>query len=315
VHYSDHVNAAHSGLFDLGRMDWNPGLARDLGLDASLLPRLGTCLPEGIAARAIPGAPPILAVIGDQQAALHAQGGVAPGTAKITFGTSAVLNMVLGDAPFAAASRAAFGNVALSLPGAVSFGAEASVLAAGSAVDWLIRLGVVPEAAALDRLVDPGLRGEALFVAALDGLGVPHWQPRARGAFFGLSGATGPGEMARAVLDGIVAGTAEVVAQMEQATGRRLERIGIDGGLTRSRAFCAILAASIDRPLHLHPEPEATTRGAALLARRALGLAPLPQPEAPPLVPPAGTRPADLAGWRDAVAQVLEHTRNRRTRT
>lgn len=314
AYVSDHVNASHSGLFDLATLDWNHALAGDLDLAPSLLPRPVTNLPEGIAARAIPGAPPILAVIGDQQASLYGQGCTTPGSAKITFGTSGVLNMVLGDAPFATPSRAAFGNVALSLPGGVSFGTEASVMSAGSSVEWLIRLGVLPKAAAIDRLVDPAVRSEAIFVPALHGLGVPHWQPRARGSFFGLSGATGPGEMTRAVLDGIAANAADVVAQMEQATGRRLTRIAIDGGMTRSHAFCAILAATLDLPLHRTPVAEATTRGAALLALRALGLPPPPRDDADALQAPEGTLPADIDGWRDAVALTLEHTKFRKTR-
>lgn len=311
---SDHVNAAHTGLFDLTTLDWNHALAQDLGFDPSLLPHLVSCLPDGITARAIPGAPPILAVIGDQQASLYGQGCVAPGSAKITFGTSGVLNMVVGDAPFAEPSRAAFGNVALSTPEGVSFGTEASVMAVGSAIEWLVRLGVLSDAGEIDRIVNPALRGDALFVAALDGLGVPHWQPRARGSFFGLSSATDPGEMTRAVLDGIASGTADIIDQMEQATGRRLEKISIDGGLTRSDAFCAILAATVDRPLYRAPNAEATTRGAAMLAHRALGLPPLADRRTEPIAAPTGTVPADRIGWQDAVALTLEHTKNRKNR-
>lgn len=313
-HISDHVNASHSGLFDLEALDWNHALARELNFDGSLLPGLVSCMPKCITADAITGAPPILAVIGDQQASLYGQGCIEHGTAKITFGTSGVLNMVVGDMAFVKPSRAAFGNVALSTPEGVNFGTEASVMSAGSAVEWLIRLGVLPEAAAIDRVVKPEVRSDALFVAALDGLGVPHWQPSARGSFFGLTGSTGPGEMTRAVLDGIIAGTADVIEQMERATGQRLDKISIDGGLTRSDAFCAILAATIDRPLHRSANAEATTRGAAMLAHRALGLAPLTGSTTIPIAAPKGTIPADRAGWHDAVALTLEHTKNCKNR-
>lgn len=314
AHVSDHVNAAHSGLFDLATLDWNHGLARELDLDPSLLPRLVTCLPQGIVASAIPGAPAVLAVIGDQQASLYGQGCVAAGTAKITFGTSGSLSLVLGDKPSIAPLRAAFGNVALSTPDSLSFGAEAAVISVGSAVEWLIRLGVLSEAAAIDRVVDPHTRGQALFVPALDGIGVPHWQPHARGTFFGLSGATGPGEMTRAVLDGIVSGTADIIEHMEQATGRRFARISIDGGLTRSSTFRAILAATIDRPLYLSPRTEGATHGAAMLAYRALGVPTPQESDGTLLSPPSGVLPADLAGWQDAVTLTLEHTKNRKNR-
>lgn len=313
AHVSDHVNASHSGLFDLQTGDWDAELARELDFHPSLLPRLCSCLPAGITASALPGAPRILAMIGDQQASLVGQGCVAPGMAKITFGTSGVLNMVVGTDPFIASSHAAFGNVALSTPDGLVYGAESAVMSVGSAVEWLVRLGVLSDSAAIDRVVVPSDRGSAVFVAALDGLGVPHWDSAARGAFFGLSAATGPGELVRAVLDGIVAGTVEIIAQLEGATGRRLDGISIDGGLTRSNAFCAILAVSIDRRLRRSPVNEATTLGGAMLAQRALGLPPAPCPPGELLSAPAGTMSADLAAWQDAVALTLQHTRTRRS--
>lgn len=314
AHVSDHVNASHTGLFDLRTAEWDHSLVQELRFHPSLLPRLVTCLPEGLTADAIPGAPPILVMIGDQQASLYGQGCVEPGTAKITFGTSGVLNMVVGAAPFTASSRAAFGNVALSTPDSLTYGAKAAVMSVGSAVEWLIRAGVLADAAAIDRIVVPSVRSDVLFVAALDGLGVPHWDASARGAFFGLSGATGPGALVRAVLDGIVAGTADIIEQMEHAAGRRLNRIGIDGGLTRSRAFRAILAATIDRRLYCSATPEATTRGAAMLAHRALGLPRLHHAAGEALDAAGDALPADRDGWRDALALTRQHARNQRTR-
>ncbi|AUM75757.1 FGGY-family carbohydrate kinase [Paracoccus jeotgali] len=313
-HVSDHVNASHSGLFDLVKLDWNRTLAAELNLHSSLLPQLVSCMPEVIPASAISGAPLILAVIGDQQASLVGQGCLAPGTAKITFGTSAVLNMVTGTAPLANPSRQAFGNVALSTPDGVSFGAEAAVMSAGSSVEWLVRLGVLRDVAALDAVVQPDQRSGAVFVPALEGLGVPHWQPGARGSFFGLSGATGAGGMTRAVLDGIVSATAEIIDQIEDATGQRLIEISVDGGLTRSNAFNAILAATVDRPLCRATDAEATTRGAAILAQRALGIdVPFASDRTPLDVPP-GTMPADRTGWQDAVALTVEFTKTRNDR-
>lgn len=314
AHVTDHVNASHSGIFDQSALDWDATLVEALGFEEPFLPFPLTNTPVGLVATALTGAPPILALIGDQQASLYGQGCDRPGAAKITFGTSAVLNVVVGATPLTNPSRAAFGNVALSLPGGALYGAEASVMAAGSAVEWLVRLRILPEAAAIDAMVNPAQRSGAVFVPALDGLGVPHWQPQARGAFFGLSGAQGPADLVRAVLDGIVANTAEVISQAETATGRRLEAISIDGGLTRSAVFRAILAASIDRPFHRAPDAEATTRGAANLARVAQGKASDTQRAAEVIMAPVGTIPANIEAWQDATAGVLGFANARKAR-
>lgn len=312
AHVTDHTNASHTGLYDLTTSDWDMDLATELGLPASVLPRLVACQPAGLHATALAGAPPILAVIGDQQASLVGQGCETEGQAKITFGTSGVLNVVMGATPLENPSRSAFGNVVQSAASKMTYGAEASVLGAGSAIEWLVRLGVLNNAKQIDALVNPAQRSDALFVSALGGMGVPHWQPRARGAFFGLSAAHGPAEMTRAVLDGIVAGAADVIAQVEHSTHQTLTSISIDGGLTRCTAFTSILAATIDRPLYLAPATEATTRGAAILALRALGVSPPIAPPAQAMIPPPDTLPADTAMWRDAVALVLAHTKSRK---
>ncbi len=314
AHVTDHTNASHSGLFDIGALDWDHDLAKALDIAPALLARPVPCTDTGANATALPGSPPILALIGDQQASLVGQGCDAPGTAKITFGTSGVANVVLGAAPLAQHSRDAFGNIALSTNDGVMYGAEAAVMSAGSSVEWLIRLGVLPEAGAIDRLVDPAQLSGVTYVAALDGLGVPHWQPHARGAFFGLSGATGPGDLVRATLDGIIAGTADIIDRLERAGGVPLTAISLDGGLTNSHAFTAILAATLKRPLSRAAGAEATTQGAARLAYRALGHdLPLAAPAL--LVPPQDTQPADCALWRDAVDLVLEDQRRRKIRT
>lgn len=310
-HVTDYTNASHTGLFDPGTENWDTSLAEELNIPLSALPQIIPTQPNGLSATALPGAPPILAVIGDQQASLIGQGCESVGAAKITFGTSGVLNVVTGAKRLRNPSRAAFANVVQSSPEGLTYGAEASVLGAGSSIEWLIRLGILEGAAQIDTLVDPSARSEALFVPALDGIGVPHWNATAGGAFFGLSSAHGKPEITRAVLDGIVAGTAEIIAQVEQATGQQLRSISIDGGLTKSRAFTSILAATIRRPLRLAPAAEATTRGAAILALRALGAAALSAPLPQSITPLPESVPADIAMWRDAVDMVLAHTKNR----
>lgn len=313
AHITDHVDASHSGLFDIAALEWDYALAEAMQIDASILPHPVSCNQTGATATALYGNPPILALIGDQQASLVGQGCDTKGAAKITFGTSAVANIILGTAPLAQHSRDAFGNVALSTQESTLYGAEAAVMSAGSSIEWLIRLGIIADAGVIDQLVDPATRSSVVFVAALDGIGVPHWQPHARGAFFGLSAANGPADMVRAVLDGIVAATADIIVRLEAAGGLPITRISLDGGLTNSRAFTAILAATLNRPLWYANTAEATTLGVARLAFRGLGhKMPLPAPRL--LTAPEGTKPADCAAWRDAVDLVLVDQKQRKTR-
>lgn len=310
LHVSDHVNAAQTGLLDRHRLQWDGELTAALGLPVSILPGLvPNTGPYGTAV-ALPGNPPLLAAIGDQQASLLGQQGFAPGDCKVTFGTVGVVNVVLAG-PLERSSRDAFGNIACSTREGVRHGAETSMQSAGSAIEWLMRAGLLDDAASLDALVDPCQRSQAVFVSALDGLGAPHWQPGARAAFMGLSASDGRAALCRAVLDGIACASAEILDRLEAAIGRPLGPIGLDGGLSASRAFQDILAATTGRTLRRASHVESTTRGAAVLAFAALRGVPveqaLPAPgPGPAIAPRAGTLPADRAAWSRAVQAVLQ---------
>ncbi len=106
LHVTDHTNAAVTGLAGRRRLGAGTTHALDvLGIPAAVLPTVvDSCGVVG-AATALPGAPPIAALVGDQQASLVGQGCVAPGRAKITFGTGGMLDVCRGDDAPASARR------------------------------------------------------------------------------------------------------------------------------------------------------------------------------------------------------------------
>src|SRR5439155_8441128 len=143
-------------------------------------------------ASALPGAPPIAGIAGDQQASLVGQGCTRPGLAKVTFGTGGMLDLCVG------ASRPAFDvrgeggtfpNVAWRRDGLITWGIEAVMLSAGSAVEWLRDdLGLLGSAAESDAVASACAdTGDVWFVPALLGLGTPVWDFGARGTFVGLT--------------------------------------------------------------------------------------------------------------------------------
>ena len=92
-------------------------------------------------ASVLPGAPPLAALLGDQQASLIGQGCLEAGMAKVTFGTGGMLDMCTGNAEPADANRSAHGTfpiVAWSVDGTPTFGVEAVMLSAGTNVEWLV---------------------------------------------------------------------------------------------------------------------------------------------------------------------------------
>lgn len=95
---SDRSNACVSGLIEQSALAWDERTVSLLGLDEAMLPRLVDTMGFYGAAIALPGAPPVTALVGDQPASLFGQSCVRQGT-KITFGTGAMLDVIHDVAP------------------------------------------------------------------------------------------------------------------------------------------------------------------------------------------------------------------------
>ena len=81
---------------------WDETVLGKLRIPVEMMPAIVDTAGVAGDARALPGAPPITALVGDQQASLVGQGCVRRGDAKITFGTGGMLDVVLDETPPAA---------------------------------------------------------------------------------------------------------------------------------------------------------------------------------------------------------------------
>ncbi len=165
--------------------------------------------------------------------------------------------------------------VAWRLGGTTTYCLDGQVYSAGSAVSWLQELDLISEAAELDRL-EGGTDG-VVFVPSLAGLGAPFWAPEARGGWVGLSLASRREHLVRAVVWGIAAQVAALARAMGEDVGSPLERLRVDGGLTRSSTLMQAQADLLQAPVELYPSADATALGVGALARLGSGGAATPE--------------------------------------
>lgn len=268
---TDHTNAAVTGMTHASGSAWNDAVLSVLGVSASQLPSIVETSGFIGVAKDLPGAPPIMAMVGDQQASLVGQGCVMPGMAKITFGTGGMLNMFTGDTAPHTANRHQHGTfpiVAFSRNKNVYYGVEAIMLAAGTNIEWLqTDLGLItsPEDS---HTVAAGVESTdgVAYVPSLLGLGTPHWDYGARGALFGITRGTNRSHIVRAVLEGVAHRGVDLVLAAEQDSGLSISEIRIDGGMSRNPTFVQALADASQKPVRISPLSEATTLGAGFLA-------------------------------------------------
>jgi glycerol kinase len=312
VHVTDTSNAAITGLQTVDApSSWNLSALDALGIPATMLPAIVDTYGIVGEATALPGAPPIAALAGDQQASLVGQGCVRPGDAKITFGTGGMLDMVLGPVapPFSHRGKAgAFPIVAWRHGDDTTWGLEAVMLAAGTNVQWLRDdLGLIGTS---DESHDVAQQctdtGGVVYVPAPLGLGTPAWDYGARGALFGLTRGTGRPEIVRAVLEGVAHRGTDLVDAAESDAGIAIPVIRVDGGMTDNPTFVQALADAAQRPVEISPVREATARGTALLVDLALGRHRTIEDLAATWTPRATVEPSaplDRDRWREAVSR------------
>ena len=276
LHITDHTNAAVTGLYDTALRNWSTRACEALNIPMRMLPTIVDSSGELGAASALPGAPMIGGLAGDQQASLVGQGCVRPGQAKITFGTGGMLDLCTGTEPPRSSNRSSNGTfpiVAWTRNGEATWGVEAIMLSAGTNVEWLRDdLGIIATAADSHAVASQCDTTDGVtYVPALLGLGTPRWDYGARGALFGITRGTGRAHIVRAVLEGIAQRGADLVEAAEADTGLSIPALRIDGGMSENPTFTQALANATGRPVEVSPVTEATTLGAGYLAGLAAG--------------------------------------------
>jgi glycerol kinase len=273
AHVTDRSQAWPMGYLDLGSMGWNRPLLDLQGVNEAILPRLvDTWGQLATTSRSVFGAAvPLAAVIADQQAALIGHGADVAGEVKVTYGTSATLDLGTGGA-FAFKGAATPPFVVSHVAGETRFCLEGMVFAAGSAMDWLKRTMGVRSHAAFEALAASAPdTGGAAFLPALQGLGAPHPDPSRRGLIAGLSGATGRAEIARAGLEGVAFRVREILDHLTAGEARPAV-LKADGGLAASDVLMQLQADLTGVPVARHALRDAAAAGAAIAAGRGAGL-------------------------------------------
>src|SRR5262249_19255407 len=102
------------------------------------------------------------------------------------------------------------------------------------------------------------------------------WANDARGSIVGLRFHTTPVEILRACMEAIALRLGEIDQLLLQVHPGGREVVATGGALLRSPAWMQMLADVLGRPVSASLEPEASSRGASLLALETLGLLAVP---------------------------------------
>ena len=318
VHATDATNASRTLLFNIHTGEWDDELLKLLRVPRSMLPEVKDSSARfGDSDESLfGGAIAISGIAGDQQAATIGQACFEPGMIKSTYGTGCFALLNTGTTPVVSKNKL-LTTIAYQLGGKRTYALEGSIFVAGSAVQWLRDgLGIIKQASETGPLADKSDSTQSVYlVPAFVGLGAPYWNPRVRGALFGLTRNTGPAELAHAALESVCYQTFDLREAMraDWPGGKAANVLRVDGGMTASDWTMQRLADLLDAPVDRPMIQETTALGAAYLAGLQAGVYPEPAKFADnwrlehrfkPAMS-AATRERKLAGWARAVKGVL----------
>ncbi|MEM7590502.1 MAG: glycerol kinase GlpK [Cyanobacteria bacterium P01_A01_bin.83] len=274
VHATDISNASRTMLMNLDTGDWDKSLLELFDIPRQIMPEIKSSM--GIFGNCdrsiIDGEIPIAAIFGDQQAALFAHGCDQPGLLKCTYGTGCFLVAQTGTEVTRSHNRL-LSTVAWSTKEQTNYALEGAIFTAGASIQWLrdglklIETAAVTEA--LSNQVDN--TNGAYFVPALSGLGAPHWDMKARGAFLGITGGVQREHMVRAVLEAIAYQVKEVVEAVNKDSVNPVSLLKVDGGAAQNNFLMQFQADALGVPLERPQVLDATAQGAAFGAGLAVG--------------------------------------------
>ncbi|WP_203580640.1 glycerol kinase GlpK [Microbacterium hibisci] len=276
IHVTDVTNASRTLLMDLRTLDWSDELLAVWGIPRAMMPEIRSSS-DVVGHSQLPSVldgVPIAGILGDQQAATFGQAAFEAGESKNTYGTGNFLLVGTGT-DIVRSESGLITTVGYRIGDEPArYALEGSIAVTGSLVQWLRdNLGIIQrseDVEALAATVDDN--GGAYFVPAFSGLFAPYWRPDARGALVGLTRYVNKAHIARAALESTAFQTRDVIEAVVADTGRPLDELRVDGGMTRDDLLMQfqadILGIAVVRPKVV----ETTALGAAYAAGLATGV-------------------------------------------
>ncbi|NMB46802.1 MAG: glycerol kinase GlpK [Firmicutes bacterium] len=270
AHVTDVSNAARTQLMDIHTLSWSETLAEIFDVPLGCLPKIvpsGGELATTSQVEGISEGIPILAIMGDSQAALYGEAAFEPGDAKVTYGTGSSILVNTGKQPRPPENGLAT-TVAWQVHGETFYALEGIIHSTGAGLEWLREgLQIISDAAESEALAQsvPDA-GDVFFVPAFAGLGTPWWNASARGVIVGITRGTKREHIVRAALDAIALQVRDVFDVIDATTSDAGGVVYCSGGGSRNRYLMQLQADLLQRPIITAMNPEASARGVATMA-------------------------------------------------
>jgi len=267
-------DASGTLMFDVKARAWSNRLINMLDIDPAVLPKCfespavtGKLTKSAADELGLNPGVPVVGGGGDQAAGAIGNGIVEEGAVLISIGTSGVVFAAHNKPLFDAKAR--LHSFCHAAPGL--WHSMGVMLSAGGSLRWLREvLREVnpkidyPDMTKLAEKVAPGCDGLS-FLPYLTGERTPHFDPFARGVFFGISLKNGLGHLTRAVIEGVSFGLKDSVEIMKESQVK-VDKFYLSGGGAKSDFWSQLMADILEAKIYRLKVDEGPGFGCALLA-------------------------------------------------
>lgn len=285
---TDYSDASGTNVLDINKKVWSDDIIKAADIDKNKLPELhastdiiGYIMPSVAPEIGLTSKTAVVLGGGDGPCATVGAGAVEEGDIYNYFGSSSWISITSSKPVFDPDQR----TFNLCLPDPEYTMAVGTMQSAGGSYEWL-KENLCEEESRLARNVNanpfqiideraaksPTGSKSLLFLPYLLGERCPYWNPKARGAFIGLSRSHTKDDIIRSVYEGPVFNL-KVILDLFKTQGFYTKEIRAIGGAVRSDFLCRIMAnifgIEVLRPIMLE---EATSFGAAMIGAVGVGI-------------------------------------------
>lgn len=264
---TDTTNASRTMLFNIKTLQWDKDMLALWNIPQE-------CLPTVVSSDAVVGpcpmfgGAPLCAIIGDQQSSLYGQNCHKVGDTKVTYGTGGFVLLNTGNDIIT--SKKLLTTIAYTINGKTHYALEGSIYSACSGIDWLKNgMSLYKDVSQTARMAEsvPN-NGGVYLVPAFTGLGAPYWNSNARATIIGLTFASKPEHIVRAMLESMTYNTYDILTQVETP----IKRISVDGGGSKNKFLLQFLADITNVKVNKAINSESTVLGSIKIAETHLNI-------------------------------------------
>jgi len=267
-HLTDATNASRTLMYNISLNKWDDELLKKLKIPKSILPEVKNSADNfGKTSKKIIGEEiPILAVLGDQQAAAVGQACFDKGSVKSTYGTGAFAIINTGNKIILSKNKL-LTTICYRLKNKNTYALEGSIFIAGAGVQWLRdKIKLINNAYETEKIAKSKIDNDGVYIVpAFTGLGAPYWSAESKGLITGLTRNTDWKNIVRAVIESVAYQSYDLFEAMRK-DGSRPKIIKVDGGMVANNWFAQFLSDILNTKVLRPVIQETTALGVAYFA-------------------------------------------------